>query len=31
VKGAGDPDRQGNTDRQVNQVGAYSDCHGQPP
>src|SRR5215216_634284 len=31
VEGTGDPDGQGDADSQVNQVCAYSDCHGQPP
>src|ERR1700752_115909 len=31
VKRVGDPDCQGDADRQVNQVGAYYDIHGQPP
>ena len=31
VEGASDPDGQGDTDSEVNQVCAYSDCHGQPP
>ncbi|HJS25014.1 MAG TPA: hypothetical protein VJ751_11720 [Pyrinomonadaceae bacterium] len=31
VEGTGDPDGQGDADGQVNQVCAYSDCHGQPP
>src|SRR5688572_29706358 len=31
VESPGHPDGQSDTDRQVNHVGAYSDCHGQPP
>src|SRR5215213_1582984 len=31
VEGASYPDSQRDADSQVNQVCAYSDCHGQPP
>jgi hypothetical protein len=31
VEGASDPDGQCDAEGQVNQVCAYSDCHGQPP
>jgi len=31
VEGSGDPDGQRDAEGEVNQVCAYSDCHGQPP